>query len=91
MKNFDSKQGHVEADFSLDITSDVCPLTFVKTKLLSERMEKGQTAIVRLRGAEPLLNVPRSLREHGHEIVSLMPEQGESQEEGVHSLIFRKN
>lgn len=91
MKNFDSKQGHNEADFSLDITADVCPLTFVKTKLLSERMEKGQTAIVRLRGAEPLLNVPRSLREHGHEIVSLTLEQGERKEEGIHSLIFRKN
>jgi TusA-related sulfurtransferase len=61
-------------DVFLDITSDVCPLTFVKTKLLVERMEIGQIAEVRLNEGEPLGNVPRSLREHGHEVLSLQPE-----------------
>ena len=62
------------ADFALDITRDVCPLTFVKTKLLLERMAPGETAEIRLSGKEPLENVPRSVRDHGHEVVSLMPE-----------------
>lgn len=67
------------ADYVLDITRDVCPLTFVKTRLLLERMRAGQTAEIRLKGAEPLENVPRSVREHGHEVVSLTPDaNGES-------------
>ncbi|MDP6884736.1 MAG: sulfurtransferase TusA family protein, partial [Rhodospirillales bacterium] len=37
-------------DLFLDITQEVCPLTFVKTKLLLERMAPGQTAAVRLGG-----------------------------------------
>ncbi len=61
-------------DYVLDITRDVCPLTFVKTKLLLERMAAGQTAEIRLKGAEPLENVPRSVREHGHDVVSLVPD-----------------
>jgi TusA-related sulfurtransferase len=65
------------ANYVLDITRDVCPLTFVKTKLLLERMASGETAEIRLKGAEPLENVPRSVREHGHEVLSLAPD-GES-------------
>jgi TusA-related sulfurtransferase len=61
------------ANYVLDITRDVCPLTFVKTKLLLERMASGETAEIRLKGAEPLENVPRSVREHGHEVLSLAP------------------
>ena len=64
------------ADHLLDITRDVCPLTFVTTKLLLERMSSGETADIRLTGAEPLENVPRSVREHGHEVLFLEPETG---------------
>lgn len=60
--------------YTLDITADVCPLTFVKTKLMLEKMPPGALATVRLKGAEPLDNVPRSVRAHGHEVVSLVPE-----------------
>ena len=60
--------------YFLDITSDVCPITFVKTKLLIERMEMGEIAIVLLPDGEPLLNVPRSVREQGHEILALGPD-----------------
>lgn len=62
-------------DVFLDITSDVCPLTFVKTKLLIERMAAGEVAEVRLNDGEPLTNVPRAVEEHGHEILSLEPEE----------------
>jgi TusA-related sulfurtransferase len=55
----------------LDITSEVCPMTFVKTKLLLERMAPGDIAEVRLKGAEPRDNVPRSVRDHGHEVLAL--------------------
>ena len=61
-------------DYFLDITADVCPLTFVKTKLLIERMSSGQTAEIRLNAGEPLENVPRAVEEHGHTVLSLGPE-----------------
>lgn len=59
------------ADHHLDITADVCPITFVKTKLLLERMRPGETADVCLPSGEPAENVPRSVREDGHEVLDL--------------------
>ncbi len=78
-------------DRYLDITQEVCPLTFVKTKLLIERLSPGQTAEIRLKGAEPLENVPRSVREHGHEVLSLEPEDGAADGTGVYVLRIRKS
>jgi TusA-related sulfurtransferase len=63
------------ADYFLDITDKICPMTFVKTKLLVERMEIGETAQIRLRSGEPLENVPRSLKEIGQEIISLKEDE----------------
>ncbi len=62
------------ADYFLDITADVCPLTFVKTKLLIEQMSSGETANIRLNTGEPLENVPRAVEEHGHAVLGLGPE-----------------
>ncbi len=55
----------------LDITHLMCPMTFVRTKLAIERMTAGQVLEVRLNEGEPLMNVPRSVGEMGHEVVSL--------------------
>ncbi len=52
-------------------------MTFVKTKLLLERMAPGDTAEVLLKGAEPRDNVPRSVRDHGHEVVAMEPASGD--------------
>jgi TusA-related sulfurtransferase len=65
------------ADFHLDITAEVCPLTFVRTRLLLERMAPGQVLEIRLKGAEPLENIPRALVEEGHELLALEPEVNE--------------
>lgn len=78
-----------KTNYSLDITNEVCPMTFVKTKLRIERMASGELLEVRLKGTEPLLNVPRSLAELGHQILSLSPEPGESAT-GVHRLVVCK-
>lgn len=80
-----------EVDFFIDITGEVCPLTFVKTKLLIESMQPGQTAEVRLQGREPLENVPRSVSDSGHGIISLEPEDPDGPTDGIHRLILRKN
>lgn len=79
-----------DADYFIDITDQVCPLTFVRTKLLIERMQPGETAEVRLQGAEPLENVPRSVAEHGHDILGLIPETTDGSADGVHRLLLRK-
>lgn len=73
------------ADKELDITGEVCPMTFVRTRLALDRMEPGQTLLVRLRGDEPLRNVPRTAREQGHEVLSLR-----TGPDGVAELLLRR-
>lgn len=75
----------------LDITAETCPMTFVRVKLAIERMAAGETLDVRLKGAEPLRNVPRSLAEHGHTVLELVPEQADaSGPDAPHRLRVRK-
>ncbi|MBN9508662.1 MAG: sulfurtransferase TusA family protein [Alphaproteobacteria bacterium] len=69
------------ADQTLDITREVCPMTFVRTRLALERMAPGKTLLVLLRGEEPRRNVPASARALGHEV--LAEEDGE---DGVRRL-----
>jgi TusA-related sulfurtransferase len=61
----------------IDITREVCPMTYVRVKLAIEALEDGATLEVVLRGEEPLRNVPRSAREDGHEVLSLEPLEGD--------------
>lgn len=77
------------AQHDLDITADRCPMTFVRTKLLIERMAPGDIARVRLKGREPLDNVPRSVRDHGHEVISIGVADDDPSGE-IHVLILRK-
>ena len=52
----------------------------------------GDIAVVRLKGAEPLGNVPRSVREHGHQVIRLEPaESRASGEDDVYVLTLRKS
>lgn len=74
------------ANYFLDITGDVCPMTFVRTKLLIERIASGDEVEVRLRAGEPLTNVPRSLAELGHAVLATVPDA----EPGIHRLTVRK-
>jgi tRNA 2-thiouridine synthesizing protein A len=62
-----------EADQIIDITGEVCPMTFVRTKLRLERMRPGEVLSVRLRGEEPLRNVPKAARDEGHSILGIVP------------------
>lgn len=82
---------HSDADYFLDISDEICPMTFVRAKLLIERMEIGETAGIRLQGTEPLDNVPRSIKDYGHEILSMAIEGSDTPTDGIHILIFRKN
>ena len=59
----------IKADDSIDITDVTCPITFVKTKVALEELDEGQILRVHLNSGEPAENVPRSIKEEGHEIL----------------------
>ncbi len=59
----------------IDITSDICPMTFVKTKLKLEKMNRGEILEVRLCEGEPLSNLPRSVEQEGHKVLEIVKEQ----------------
>jgi TusA-related sulfurtransferase len=74
-----------DADQVLDITGEVCPMTFVRTRLALDRMAPGRVLLVKLRGEEPLRNVPRTATEQGHSVLSL-----ETAADGVSLLRLRR-
>ena len=77
--------GQPVADRELDITGDVCPMTFVRTRLALDRLAAGQILRVRLRGEEPLRNVPRAAVEQGHTVLAQ-----DTGADGVTTLLLRR-
>ena len=75
----------VGADLELDITTETCPMTFVRTRLALDRLQSGQILAVRLRGEEPERSVPRTSVAQGH--TSLSQTKGE---DGVTVLVLRR-
>jgi proteasome lid subunit RPN8/RPN11/TusA-related sulfurtransferase len=59
---------------SLDITKDVCPMTFVKVKVKLAKIAPGDRLEVLLGEGEPLKNVPRSAQEQGYRVLSVTSE-----------------
>ena len=55
----------------LDLRGEVCPYTFVKTKLRLEEMDSGQDLTILLDDSSATANVFKSLRSEGHEILGL--------------------
>ena len=68
----------IKIDDTVDITDVVCPVTFVKAKVALEELDDGQILA-------PVQNVPRSVKEEGHQILKL-----EDNEDGTYTLIVRK-
>ena len=62
-----------DCDQELDITDKVCPLTFVHTRLTIDSMQPGKVLAIVLNEGAPLENVPRSLKELGHKVISVRP------------------
>ena len=58
------------ADIDIDISGEICPMTFVRTRLALDAMSPGQILGVLLRGEEPLRNVPATARAQGHEVLA---------------------
>ena len=72
-------------DETVDITNVVCPVTFVKTKVALEELDAGQILSVHMKDGEPVQNVPRSVKEEGHQILKLI-----DNEDGTYDLIVKK-
>ena len=73
-------------DERIDITDVNCPITFVKTKVALDELENGQILQVHLNDGEPIQNVPRSVREEGHEVLKITDNS-----DGTFELFIRKN
>jgi sulfite reductase (ferredoxin) len=61
------------ADPVYDLRGVACPMNYVKTKLKLEMMEAGERLEVWLDAGEPIRNVPMSLRNDGHKVLSERP------------------
>lgn len=72
-------------DDEIDITDVVCPTTFVKAKVALEELDEGQILAVRMNDGEPVQNVPRSIKDEGHEILDLIDNQ-----DSTYTLIVKK-
>lgn len=70
---------------TVDITDVVCPVTFVKAKVALEELDDGDILSVHMNDGEPVQNVPRSIKEEGHQILKLL-----NNNDGTYDLIVRK-
>ncbi len=59
----------IGADTALDVTAEICPMTYVRTRLALDRLDPGQVLAVRLRGEDAARNVPRSATRQGHTVL----------------------
>ena len=75
----------IKIDDTVDITDVVCPVTFVKAKVALEELDEGQILSIRMNDGEPVQNVPRSIKEEGHQILKL-----DDDEDGTYTLYVKK-
>ncbi len=65
--------GNGDAAPVYDLRGVMCPLNYVKTKLKLEMMDAGERLEVWLDSGDPIKNVPMSLRNDGHKVLSELP------------------
>jgi TusA-related sulfurtransferase len=70
---------------AIDITAETCPMTFVRTRLALDTIQPGEILLVRLKGEDPLANVPRAAADQGHEPLDLI-----EQADGTWLLVIQK-
>ena len=56
---------------SLDLTGEICPYTFVRTKLALEELPAGALIAITVDHPPARDSVPKAAREEGHEVVSV--------------------
>ena len=61
------------------------PASFVKAKVAIDELEDGEVIAISMNDGEPVQNVPRSIKEEGHQILKLV-----NNEDGTYNLIVKK-
>ena len=61
----------IKVDQELNLKGEVCPYTFVKTKLALEMMEPEEILRVIVDHLPAVENVPRSVANEGHEVLNV--------------------
>jgi sulfite reductase (ferredoxin) len=59
-----------EPSIRKDFRGVACPMNFVKTKIELSTMQSGQLLEILLDDGQPIQNVPGSVRQEGHEVLS---------------------
>jgi len=60
----------------LDLLGVCCPMNFVRAKLAIEKIKIGERLDILLDDGEPIVNVTRSLKDEGHKVLKVAPENG---------------
>jgi len=61
----------IKVDRELDLRGEVCPFTFVKSKLIIEQMNIGEVLKVILDYYPSVENVPKSMKEEYQEVLAV--------------------
>jgi TusA-related sulfurtransferase len=69
----------------LDITTEHCPMTFVKTKIELAKLLSGDRLEVLVTKGEPLENIPKSSAEQGYTILEIAHVK-----ENIHKIVIQK-
>ena len=80
-----AENNEIKFDDEGDITDKVCPMTFVKAKVAIDELDDGEILAIRMNDGEPVQNVPRSMKEEGHQILKLT-----DNEDGTYTLYVKK-
>ncbi|MDP4271505.1 MAG: sulfurtransferase TusA family protein [Bacteroidota bacterium] len=70
-----AKEEKAEAARVKDLRGVACPFNFVKTKIELSTLKSGDLLEILLDDGQPIENVPGSVRNEGHEVVSATPVQ----------------
>lgn len=62
---------NIKPDFEFDLKGEVCPYTFVKSKLALEMLDSGQILQVVVDNDESATNVPKSLTNEGNSVIGV--------------------
>jgi TusA-related sulfurtransferase len=73
------------SEHRLDLRGVACPLNFVKTKLILDKLERGSVLEVLLDEGEPIESVASSVQAEGHQITNKV-----KSEDGYYCLVIRK-
>jgi dissimilatory sulfite reductase (desulfoviridin) alpha/beta subunit len=60
----------------LDLRGVCCPMNFVHAKLAIEKIKAGERLEILLDDGEPIINVSRSVKDEGHRVLNVTPENG---------------